>query len=64
MGSEQVGVDTHTVVDVAGIECLNNIEMDSLKWIQLLNSNVHPMSRTPQPDSTINGTVSVDGRQV
>jgi len=62
---EQVGVNTDTVVvDVAGIECLNNIRMDNLKYIQLLNSSIHPMSRTPQPDSAINGTVSLDGSQV
>jgi len=30
-----VGVNTDTVVvDVAGIECLNSIQMDNLKWIQ------------------------------
>ena len=63
--SEQVGVNTDTVVvDVAGIECLNSIQMDNLKWIQFWNSIMHPMSRISQPDSTINGTVSLDGRQV
>jgi hypothetical protein len=55
------------VVGVAGIECSHNIQVDNQsKKVHLLNvwSCGSPMSRTHQPESTINDTGSLDSRQV